>query len=114
MIIQLNSDKNLVLHEEYRDKLNIMLSDELSRFSEFVTRLEVHLSDENGAKTGSKDKRCLLEARQEGRQPIAVSVLSETYDLALAGAISKLKASLSSIQGRLFKKRYYGGNELLL
>lgn len=114
MIIQLNSDKNLVLHEEYRDKLNNLFADELSRFSEYITRLEVHLSDENGAKFGMKDKRCLLEARQEGRQPIAVSEVAETYDIAIARAVNKLEVSLSSIQGRLFTNRFYGDGELLL
>ena len=114
MIIQLNSDKNLVLHEEYRDKLNEQLSSELDRFSEYITRLEVHLSDENGAKFGMNDKRCLLEARQEGRQPVAVTEIAETYDMAITRAIDKLKVLLSTIQGRLFTKKYYGGGELLL
>jgi len=104
----------LNLREGYRNKLNKLLADELERFGEVITRLEVHLSDENGAKTGLKDKRCLLEARQEGKQPIAVTELAETYDMAVAGAVEKMKASLSSIQGRLFTNRHSGGGELLL
>jgi hypothetical protein len=30
--------------------------------------VEVHLSDENGKKGGSHDKRCMMEARLEGHQ----------------------------------------------
>ena len=101
MIIQLNADNNLTLHEAYRNKLTDLLSDELSRFSESITRLEVHLSDENGPKKGLNDKRCLLEARLERRQPIAVTEISDTHDNAVAGAIDKLKASLDTILGRL-------------
>ncbi len=33
--------------------------------------MEVHRSDENGSKSGQNDKRCVTEARLEGRQPVA-------------------------------------------
>ncbi|MEO5995715.1 MAG: HPF/RaiA family ribosome-associated protein [Chitinophagaceae bacterium] len=101
MNIQLNTDKNLSVHEEFGTKLDDLLSKELSRFSEYITRLEVHLSDENGSKEGINDKRCLLEARLEGRRPIAVTGFGNTYDLAVNSAIDKLKASLNTIIGRL-------------
>jgi ribosome-associated translation inhibitor RaiA len=101
MIIQINTDKNLSVHEEFKDQLNDLLSEELSRFSEHITRLEVHLSDENGSKEGINDKRCLLEARLEGRQPIAVTGLANTYELAVNSAIDKLTAALDTILGRL-------------
>ena len=114
MIIQLNSDNNLVLHEEYRNKLNGLLTDELSRFSDSISRLEVHLSDENGAKAGVNDKRCMIEAREEGKQPISVSEVGETYDTAVSGAIYKIKASIATNQGKLQSKRDRSGNELLL
>ena len=62
MTIEFNADNNLTIHEEFRDKLKDLLTDELSRFSEHITRLEVHLSDENSHKQGQNDKKCLLEA----------------------------------------------------
>ncbi|WP_317898512.1 HPF/RaiA family ribosome-associated protein [Aurantibacillus circumpalustris] len=101
MIIQLNADKNLTIHEEYRNKLESLLTEELSRYSDHITRLEVHLSDENGSKSGVNDKRCLLEARLAGRKPIAVIDIANTHDLSVIGAISKLKPSLETIFGRL-------------
>lgn len=101
MTIQLNTDKNLNVHEPFGTKLDNLLSEELSRFSGHITRLEVHLSDENGNKDGINDKRCLLEARLEGRQPIAVSALANTYEFAVDSAIDKLKASLDTILGRI-------------
>ena len=61
----------------------------------------MHLSDENGSKEGANNKRCLLEARLEGRQPIAVTAMANTYELAVNSAIDKLKTSLDTILGRI-------------
>jgi ribosome-associated translation inhibitor RaiA len=101
MTIQINTDKNLSVHEAFEAQLNDLLSEELSRFSEHITRLEVHLSDENGNKQGLNDKRCMIEARIEGRQPIAVTDRANDYELAVSGAIEKLKASLNTVVGKL-------------
>jgi ribosome-associated translation inhibitor RaiA len=101
MTIQLNTDKNLNINESYREKLDGILNKALSRFSEHITRIEVHLSDENGAKDAQNDKKCLLEARLEGKQPIVVTDIANTYDQALDGAITKLKTSLDTKLGRL-------------
>ncbi|WP_316839053.1 HPF/RaiA family ribosome-associated protein [Pedobacter gandavensis] len=101
MTIQLNTDKNLTIHQEYEGKIKNEINAGLGIFDDLITRLEVHLSDENGSKEGLDDKRCLLEARISGREPIAVSSLGNTYDLALHGAISKLKSKLETIAGKL-------------
>ncbi|MEO6540840.1 MAG: HPF/RaiA family ribosome-associated protein [Ferruginibacter sp.] len=100
MTIQFNSDNNLTVHEEFREKLKSTLSEELNRFSEHITRLEVYLSDENGSKFGPNDKKCLLEARVEGRPPIAVSAGAGNYELAVDNAVDKLKSSLNTVFGR--------------
>lgn len=100
MTIQLNADKNLDIHESYSSKLKELLSEELDRYSEHITRLEVHLSDENGKKQGPNDKRCVLEARLEGKQPIAVTAEADTHQQSVKSAIGKLKASLDTIIGR--------------
>ena len=101
MTIQLNTDNNLNVREAFGDKLDKLLSKELDRFSEHITRLEVHLSDENGSKDAINDKKCLLEARLEGRQPIVVTQVANNYEQAVHGAIDKLKSSLTTITGRL-------------
>ena len=101
MTIQINTDNNLSVHEVFGKEIEETLSQELSRFSENITRLEVHLSDENGSKEEKDDKRCLLEARMEGRQPIAVTGFGDTYELAVDSATGKLKSSLTTIVGKL-------------
>lgn len=101
MIIQFNTDHNIVGTEKLRAPLEAMLTEELSRFSSRLTRLEVHLSDEDGNKHGQNDKQCMIEARLEGMQPIAVTNHANTNEEAVEGAIDKLKTSLDSILGRL-------------
>ena len=101
MTIQLNTDKNLTIHQEYDERIQTQLNGGLSRYSDIITRLEVHLSDENGSKDGLDDKRCLLEARITGKDPIAVTNMGNTYDLAITGALTKLKSTLEKVAGKM-------------
>ena len=78
----------------------------LEHFSEKITRVEVHLSDENSnKKSGTKDMRCLLEARLAGLQPVTVSHKAATLEQAVEGAVDKLKRSLDSTLGRLGERK---------
>lgn len=101
MTIQINSDNNLTVHEEFRAQLQDQISEELSRYSEQITRLEVHLSDENSHKDALNDKRCIIEARLEGIKPIAVTNIANNHEQAVEGAIEKLKSALDTKFGRL-------------
>lgn len=101
MKIQINTDKNIKGSEALSSKLTDLISVELDRFSNQITRVEVHLSDENSHKSGVNDKRCVLETRLEKRKPIAVTGQGDTIELAVDGAIEKMKNSLSTIIGRM-------------
>jgi ribosome-associated translation inhibitor RaiA len=101
MTIQFNTDKNVNGKGEFAAPYIALIEAELSRYSQQITRIEVHLSDEEGSKNGLKAKRCLLEARLEGLKPIAVSHQADTIDQAISGALDKLKTSLETILGRL-------------
>jgi ribosome-associated translation inhibitor RaiA len=101
MQIQINTDKNVEGNEELIASSTSYISEELSRFSHQITRVEVHISDEDGNKNGFNDKRCLVEARLAGMKPIAVTDHANTHEQAIFGAIDKLKASLEKITGRL-------------
>lgn len=101
MTIQFNTDNNITGREDLTAPLIALIAQELTRFSQHITRVEVHLSDENGPKTGLHDIRCMLEARLEGRQPIAVIYQANTNEQAVEGAVEKLKSSLKTIFGRL-------------
>ncbi len=101
MKIQFNTENFVSGGEEFREELTSMISDKLKRFNKYVSRLEVHLSDENSTKSGPKDKRCLIEARMEGKQPVAVTGQAETYIEATAIATGKVKAALDSMIGKM-------------
>ena len=58
------------------------------------------MSDENGAK-GAADTRCMLEARLNGHDPLAVSHHAETQDLAFRGAAQKLVRLIEHTLGKL-------------
>ncbi len=101
MQIQFNTDKNVILSEEQIATSTSLISEELSKFSPQITRLEIHLSDEDGNKDGFNDNRCMVEARLAGMNPIAVTDHANTHEQAISGAIDKLKTSLEKITGRL-------------
>lgn len=106
MQIQIHTDRNI----EGKEALSAYISSEteqaLSRFKESITRVEVHLSDENSDKKGGKDAlRCVMEARLEGRQPIAVTNQAATMEKAFNGAINKLSRVIESTLERSGNQR---------
>ncbi len=101
MQIQINTDNNIEGREELATQVEGVVQDSLSRFSDQITRVEVHLSDENSHKSGQDDKRCMMEARLEGRQPAAVTHQAATLHEAVDGAAEKLTNLLESTLGRL-------------
>jgi ribosome-associated translation inhibitor RaiA len=105
MQVQINTDRNIKGHEELTQKVEITLVRALDRFTDRITRLEVHLGDENSHKSGADDKRCMIEARLKRLQPIAATHQAPTIDLAVAGAAEKVKRALESTIGRLSNKR---------
>jgi len=101
MKIQFNTDKNIqgteVLETIVYDKINHALK----HYDEKITRIEVHLSDENADKGGSDDIQCKIEARLEGLQPVIVVSKSGTKEKALDSAVDKMKSALSTIMGKM-------------
>ncbi len=101
MQVQVNTDDNIEGREELVQRVEADIRDSLGRFSDQITRIEIHLSDENAGKSGSNDKRCLIEARLAGRKPEAVSHEGDSIEVALNGATGKLRRALESSLGRL-------------
>jgi len=94
MQIEVNTDSSIEGSEELNAHVKGAVESALNRFSDRVTRVEVHLSDVNSDKGGHDDKRCMMEVRLEGRQPTAVTHQATTLDQAVAGAAGKLKRSV--------------------
>ncbi|CAM2970172.1 Sigma 54 modulation protein / S30EA ribosomal protein [Flavobacterium gillisiae] len=101
MKIQINTDKTISGSENQEDYFTSLITEKLNRFQSHISRIEVHLSDENEKKEGHDDIQCILEARIEGRDPIAVTCEADTVKNAVSGAIDKVKISLETILGRM-------------
>lgn len=101
MQILCNTDESIENREALGRHTEDVVRRVLDRFSNEVTRVEIHLSDVNGQKAGEKDKRCLMEARVAGRQPIAVIEHADSLHQAIDGAAQRLKRSLDSMLGKL-------------
>ena len=72
------------------------IKNELARFDEIVTRIEVHVSDENGNKSTPNDKKCVIEARVEKKQPIAVTATADSPEKAFFEALEKIQRVLDT------------------
>lgn len=100
MDIQFNTDNNIEGKQSMDDYMTTTISEGLKHFGEHITRIEVHVSDENGNKKGPKDKKCVLEARLKGIAPIAVSASEDNVRKAVVSAVDKMKSSLTTTMGK--------------
>ena len=100
-MIQINTDNVISGTQERMQPLEALIADQLDRFSEHITRIEVHLGDENSHKQGTNDIRCMIEARLEGIQPVAVTNHAADQHYAVKGAIDKMKSILDRKLGKM-------------
>jgi ribosomal subunit interface protein len=101
MQIQINSDHHITGSPELAARVQALVRDTLDRYSDRITRVEVHLTDLNSIKAGSNDKRCLMEARVAGFGPISVNHEAESLHLAIDGAMGKLERAIEHKLGRI-------------
>ncbi len=106
MHVQVNTDRNVEGRDALAAHVSGTVEHALRRFSAHVTRVEVHLSDENADKSSEHDKRCLMEARLEGRPPIAVTHQAATLGQAVDGAAEKLTRMIDTTLGRLRDQKH--------
>ena len=101
MRIQLNTDKNIEGTESLESFVSEKIRSALKHYIDKITRIEVHLSDQNADKGGKDDIQCKIEARLEGIQPVIVVSKSSSIEKALDDAADKMKVSLSTIIGKI-------------
>lgn len=100
MLIEIRTDNQTEGHERFVAYANGVVDDALSRFKARITRVEVHLSDINGHKGGPDDTKCVMEARLDGRPPVAVTHHAGGLEQAVDGAAGKLKRLVESTLSR--------------
>lgn len=101
MLIQFNTDNHVEAHQELAPDIIAQLESSLARFASQVTRVEVYLHDMNAERSGSADKRCTIEAKASGYDPVAVSNDAANLMTAFNGARDKLVRTLDRRFGKL-------------
>lgn len=110
MQIQFHTDHNLDISDGLVQRIEADVEDALARHSEQITRVDIHLSDENAGRSGGLDKRCMMEARPAGHQPVAVTHHAASPYEACSGAVDKLATVLDTKYGRLDDRK--GGESI--
>lgn len=108
MQIKINTDHNIQGRDAMAARLTAVVEDTLSRVADNITRVEVHLSIESGGKSGQSDKRCVMEARLEGFQPVVVTEQAGSLDQAVISASAKLLRAIDGTLGRVRDKNHRG------
>jgi ribosome-associated translation inhibitor RaiA len=101
MLVQVHTDKNIEGGEKFIHFVTEEIKGSLHRFTDKITRVDVHLSDENAGKSGDNDKRCMIEAKVEGVSPVVVTNFDASVEKAFMGAIDKIQAALDTVFGKL-------------
>lgn len=100
MLIEVRTDGNIQGSEQLSDHIKTVVQTALDHFGDRIRRVDVHLSDSIGNKTGHDDKCCKIEARRDGREPIVVTQQETTMEQAIRGAVQSLKKSVESAFGK--------------
>lgn len=107
MQVQVNTSNGIENKETLERWAADFLNESLDRFRQDITRIEVQLRDTNSSsKSGADDKRCTLEARIAGRDPVAVTHHAPSQDEAFRGAAQKLIHHLDHVFGKLDRHQH--------
>lgn len=101
MQIQINTTNDVEGRAALLSHAEDQVRQRLSRFESRLTRIEMHLGDENGTRNTAGDKRCVLEARPTGLAPVTVTDHGDTLEAAMSGALKKMVNSLETTFGKL-------------
>ncbi|HCL85189.1 MAG TPA: ribosomal subunit Interface protein [Comamonadaceae bacterium] len=100
MQVQVRTDDNIQGGESLIDWAQQEAMSKLARFREYLTRVEIYLSDTNAGKSGSADKRCIIEARPANHQPLSAQADAATVSEAFHAAMDKIVRVVGDDQDR--------------
>ncbi len=101
MQIQVSTDNFIHGDERVIEVAEDAVNSDLGHLEDRLTRVEVHLKDQNAEKHGPDHIRCTMEARPRGLGPMAAHHDAPDIPAALKGAAKKLRARLTSEFGKL-------------
>ncbi len=99
MTITIRTDHNIQSGEALTTWIEETISHDLAHYTGQITKMEIHLADENGPKGkggGGDEIRCTLDAKVDGFPNFGVTAQDDTLQKALRGAAVKLKGALGS------------------
>ena len=100
MEILVNTASHVPGGEDFAAHVRETVEKHLHHWAEKISRVEVHVTDENGEKSGQQDQRCVMEARPRGMQPLAVTHKAANRHLAVLGAAERLQHLVSNQLGK--------------
>lgn len=100
MIVQVNTDRLIQKSQAKIEDVEETLRRRLDRYSDRLSRVELHLSDVNGPSDIGADKRCLIELRPKGLDPVVATDQAPTTEAAITGATFKAISALDKSIGR--------------
>ena len=100
---------HLELSAGFEEHVLTRVEEDLDQFAEWLTRIDVHFKDQNGQK-GGVDKRCLIEARPRGLDPLTAENDGEEIRDAFHGALEKIHRVLDHQHGRRARNRRPGAD----
>ncbi len=105
MIVQVNTGNTIDGNAAMTGSLETLARDRLSRFAEKLTRVEIHVTDDNGPRDGGDDKQCVIEARPTGLGPVKVTDTAGSIHQATVGALGKMVSALDRTYGKLTDRK---------
>ncbi|MDZ4138763.1 MAG: HPF/RaiA family ribosome-associated protein [Erythrobacter sp.] len=114
MQFQFNSDSSVMGTADVATRIEQQVRHRLARFEDRLTRLEVHVSDDNGRKGGGDDKHCTIEARPRSGRPIGVTGKAGDVDAAARIAANTMAERLERVFGKADRHRHDPSPDKLL
>ncbi|SEO72487.1 hypothetical protein SAMN04490248_11082 [Salinihabitans flavidus] len=100
MQFQFNTDSNIQGDDRLAEVAEDLVTSALGHLTGRLSRIEVHLADENAQKGGPDDIQCTVEARPEGMPPQTVTHKDADVESALRGAGKKIASLLKTEFGK--------------
>jgi ribosome-associated translation inhibitor RaiA len=105
MKILITTDNHIVMKRERSQAVESEIDGAIERFERQLSRLEVHLSDQNADKGGDREIKCVIDAHIDGMKTVTATEYAATVDEAITGATEEMKRLLESTFSKVDEKR---------
>jgi ribosome-associated translation inhibitor RaiA len=105
MLVRVITDNHIHGGQELQGEVEGSVQEALRRYGSQITRVEIHLADENSHKDGGSDKKCTAEAHVAGLQAVTSHGSGDNPIQAVDDALDKLVAQLEHKLGRLGERK---------